>query len=149
MKLPTPNIYDDARDVARFLWKHYPPTRNWMDPVGCIAWYISYGFLGMLKNDSGRIQAVWVGRPVKKSIDGEKPWNYCELGQCIFMDLVVIKDAPLALSGVALMVRARFGHRFWMAYHRRNEKRIRTVGYSQIINRAIGAGIESLKGQTA
>jgi hypothetical protein len=128
MNIPT--LEFDAFRVADFILRNYEPARKWADPVGYCAWYVSQGFLAMVCNDEGEIVAVVSMRPVMNPGDGAVPYRFDPEGTCIFIDLLIVKNSPLSMAGLAYVFKARFGEREKVAYFRRSEERLRIHDYS-------------------
>ena len=111
-------LLQKSAQAAAFLQEHYPPVFNWDDPIGTCAWYLSNGFMAMMLRDDGSIAALASARPVDEPGDGAVPYRYNEKGACIFVDLLVSENVPLAIKGFSFIMRKRFGTRKKVAFFR-------------------------------
>ena len=111
-------LLQKSAQAAAFLQEHYPPVFNWDDPIGTCAWYLSNGFMAMMLRDDGSIAALASARPVDKPGDGAVPYRYNDKGECIFVDLLVSENVPLAIKGFSFIMRKRFGNRKKVAFFR-------------------------------
>ena len=133
-------LYMAACKASEFIKKHYPSAREWDDPVGWCAWYVSNGFMVALHEpETGKILALVAARPVNSPEDGNIPYKHVENGSCIFIDLLLIEEGdPLIIPAFAMECRQRFGDRKQVAWTRvathdyenflRNAGRITNIG---------------------
>lgn len=114
-------LFIDAAEAATFMTKHHPPAREWVDVIGWCAWYISNGFLGMIRHQDGTIAAMAAARPVNCYDDGLMPFKHVKDGQTIFVDLLII-DGPqaFAIPGFGFLLFKRFGDRKEIAFTRKS-----------------------------
>jgi hypothetical protein len=101
--------------------EHWPGAKDWPDPIGWCAWYISNGFMATLHKKNGEIGAMAAARPVNCPEDGDTPYKHAKDGDCIFVDFLAVDDGErLALPGFALLLFHRFGERKQIAFVRKS-----------------------------
>ncbi len=116
-----PDLFIEAAESAQFMVKHHPPAREWVDVIGWCAWYISNGFLGLLRHADGTIAAMAAARPVNCYDDGLTPFKHAKDGKTIFVDLLIIDGKQaLAIPGFAFLLSNRFGERKEIAFTRKS-----------------------------
>ncbi len=139
-----PDLFLEACEAAKFMIRHYPQAKDWIDPIGYCAWYISNGFMAFLRKDDGTIVAMAAARPVTCADDGQIPFKHAHDGQCIFIDFLAIEgEQAVALPGFAFLLQNRFGERREIAFTRQSvhsyDDFVRNIGR---IKHRIGEPIE-------
>jgi hypothetical protein len=86
MNMPT-TLRQDAEKFADFILKNYPDAKQWEEPVGQAAWYISYGFVASVLDDNGEIVALLAARPVERPGLGVLPYYFNERGTNLHVDM--------------------------------------------------------------
>src|SRR5881392_928681 len=104
-----PKLVPEVMSILNFIHRHYPESLEWEDPVGYAGWYITHGFVGTVLNDKNEIRALVTMRPVAKPELGAIPYHYDKDGDCLWIDLLIVDDYPLAKKGLALLFLNRFG----------------------------------------
>lgn len=87
MKAMPTTLREDAEKFAAFIVENYPDAKEWHDPVRQAAWYISYGFVAAVNNESNEIVALLAARPVERPGLGVLPFYFNEGGTCLHVDL--------------------------------------------------------------
>src|SRR5258708_16366999 len=109
-----PVLREESEKVSVFFLNNYAPAKNWEDPLGYSAWYISHGYLAMVLEDNGEILGVATARPVAEPSHGACAYAHNADGDCLFLDCLVKKKGygfKLAMLGFAMLLRQRFGPR--------------------------------------
>jgi hypothetical protein len=128
-------ITEDSKEVVKFLWKHYPYVRKWVDPLGYAAWHLSHGFMAIMRYEPGTpILGVVAARPVANPSDAEVPFQYSEEGPCIFVELAVHAH-PMGMAAMAMMLQQRFGMRSQIAWFRHDKGPIRIHDFERTTER--------------
>jgi hypothetical protein len=128
-------LTEDAKAFAGFLVEHYPPAREWCDPVGYCAWNISKGFIAAAV-DGDRIVAMCAMRPVDRPGLGVLPYYYNEGGSCLHIDLLVDHSPDLrAITSFRTLFGLRFGPRKTVAMFRHHEESLHVYSYPKFWNK--------------
>ena len=116
---------NEGEILTRFVIRHYPPAKEWSraNVLSWIAWHIGNGSLGVIKDDFDEVVGIGIARPVMKPEHGIDHYNFDPEGSCLFVDLTVAKH-ELALRGLFMILRKRFGQRPTIAYMRRDKLRV-------------------------
>jgi hypothetical protein len=125
----TPELATQSAQAAWFILEHYPPARNWVDPLGYCAWYLGKGFMAIVRYNDDSIAALGSARLVKNPGDGAIPYYYDRSGDCIFIDLLVAKDGTEAMKELGEFMCELWGPRKKICYFRDPEQKLRVHSY--------------------
>jgi hypothetical protein len=151
--------------TARYLRQEYCPARQWklQELKSWLEWAIANGFLLRILDDDKHILGVAIARPIMNALDGHRPLMFDPEGTIIFMDMCVTTH-PMAVFGLAALIRRRFGfreHVGWMRhaklaggrtdtrkYADNNEWFVRLYSYRRMFDKIFGPQqIERLTGR--
>jgi hypothetical protein len=123
----------DAERFSAFMTKHYPPAREWEDPVGYCAWYISKGYTAVVVDEDGeKIVAMCAMRPVDRPGFGVLPFYFNEEGKSLHIDLLIDTLADeRAIMAFRQLFWMRFGKRKTVAMFRGPEESIHVYDYAK------------------
>jgi hypothetical protein len=155
-------LLEDAERFSAFMLKHYPPAREWVDPVGYCAWYISKGYTAVVVDEDGeKIVAMCAVRPVDRPGFGVLPFYSHENGPCLHIDLLIDTLADdRAIMAFRNLFWMRFGKRKTVTLFRGTEESIHVYDYAKFwrhltkmkrgrIKKKENYGIESITTTTA
>jgi hypothetical protein len=122
------NVHPHIRKATKFIFDHYDPVKQWGWPIACgwVNWHACKGFMAtIIDQQTGKIVAVGIARPVAKPSDGLIDYEYDEDGRHVFVDLILSTN-PIGLAGIWAIFRNRFGERESISFFRHSETRLRT-----------------------
>jgi hypothetical protein len=125
----SPQLAVQSAQAARFILERYPPAHNWADPFGQCAWYLGKGFMAVMRDADGSINAIGSARLVENPGDGAIPYHYDRDGDCIFIDLLVAEDGSEAMKELGEFICNLWGPRKTIAYFRDPEQTLRVHDY--------------------
>jgi hypothetical protein len=125
MNMPI-TLRKDAEKFAEFIVANYDNAKEWEDPVGKAAWYISHAFIAVVCSEQGHIVAVGAARPVDRPGMGVLPYYFNENGRNLHIDLLVDRSSDLrAIIAFRDLCKIRFPRCTTVAMFRHFETNIR------------------------
>jgi hypothetical protein len=124
-------LMEDAKRFSGFMLKEYPCAREWEDPVGYCAWYISKGYTAVVVDEDGeKIVAMCAMRPVDRPGFGVLPFYFNEQGKSLHIDLLIdTLDDDRAIMAFRNLFYMRFGKRETVTLFRGTEESIHVYSW--------------------
>ncbi len=128
----------DVIEVAAFALGYCPEMGiNGTDVfLSWLKWHCQQQTLAVIKDDDERIVAIGIANPVMPPNIGPGEECYDPEGSCIYVSLG-IATSNLALKGLFLLMRKRFGHRDTIAYRRPPDEKVRILNYDTVCRRIL------------
>ncbi len=86
--------------IADFLMDNYYPCSTWNKDfiTKWYQWYHHYQLSEVIVDAKNEILAIAFARPVKNPEDGLEEYSFDPMGECLFVDMVVVKDQRAKLQ---------------------------------------------------
>lgn len=80
--------------IADFLIDHYPPCFTWERAfiIKWYNWYKHFHLTEVIVDFKDEIVAIAFARPIQNPEDGLDEYHFDPMGECLFVDLTVVKD---------------------------------------------------------
>ena len=110
-----------TREAAWFVWRHYPPAKDWGRHLlqRWITWNCSHGFMLTVLGNEEQLLGLAVVRPMMREncYDERKSNHFDEEGDTYFVDLgIALQPRLQVLQALGFAGLKRFGQRDYIAF---------------------------------
>ena len=129
----------EVRKLAWFVWRHYPPAKDWgwKRLQGWVEWHYERAFTAAFKDENDVVVALGIGKPVMNPEDAKHDCYVTDPeGSCIFVELAIAPNNRV-FQGLGALMRRRFGIRETIAFKRYPSNEVKVYPYRRMMRLTI------------